>query len=211
MASRIRLLFSKHPLAGNVVVYGVLYGGSEATQQTIRGEKQYDWAQIGRMALTGTVFAAMNFAWYRKLDTLVLGSCRKTVMKKVVADQLTMGAFGAFAFYAISSGFEGKPLKMCVQEGVEKWPRTYAVSCCFWPAIQVVNFTFLTTAMRAPYVASAAFVWSNFLCYLKAAKDDETEEGYAPLHSKTYEPYENIQIPATSLIPNVIAQTQRQS
>ena len=52
------------------------------------------------MALTGTVFAAMNFAWYKNLDKIILGSCKKTVAKKVMADQLTMGAFGSFAFYA---------------------------------------------------------------------------------------------------------------
>ena len=40
----------------------------------------------------------------------------------------------------------------------------------FWPIMQLINFRFLPTSLRAPYVACCAFVWTNFMCYLKSQK-----------------------------------------
>lgn len=38
---------------------------------------------------------------------------------------------------------------------------------CYWPVIQVINFSFIKEQNRVPFVAMASFVWTIFLAYMK--------------------------------------------
>ena len=40
----------------------------------------------------------------------------------------------------------------------------------YWPLAQLINFKFMPVFMRSAYVAAAAFIWTNFLCYLKSRR-----------------------------------------
>lgn len=42
----------------------------------------------------------------------------------------------------------------------------------YWPAVQMFNFRFLPTHLRAPYVGAGAFIWTNVLCFIKSMKVD---------------------------------------
>ena len=46
----------------------------------------------------------------------------------------------------------------------------FQIGWVYWPIMQGINFVFLPTALRTVYVGTAAFIWTNFLCYLRATK-----------------------------------------
>lgn len=41
------------------------------------------------------------------------------------------------------------------------------VGVCYWPIVQVINFSFIKERNRVPFVAMASFLWTIFLAYMK--------------------------------------------
>lgn len=44
---------------------------------------------------------------------------------------------------------------------------------CYWPIIQVINFSFIKEQNRVPFVAMASFVWTIFLAYMKQIDSED--------------------------------------
>ena len=40
----------------------------------------------------------------------------------------------------------------------------------------MINFKFLPTSLRAPYVGAGAFVWTNVLCFIKSFNVEDNVE-----------------------------------
>ncbi|XP_022102429.1 mpv17-like protein [Acanthaster planci] len=165
----------RHPVFANSVTYGSILSVAEVMQQTIAGWEHYDWARVGRMAVIGgCAYGPLGFYWYRWLDKALPGTAKLTVMKKVIVDQCVSAPVFIAIFFTGSSIMEGK--KDIFAELKDKFPQTYAASCCFWPIAQTFNFFFLPSHMRVVYVASASLVWSNFLCFMKRISVHKEEE-----------------------------------
>ncbi|XP_038067899.1 mpv17-like protein [Patiria miniata] len=162
----VKAFAQRRPALANSITYGSILSVAEVMQQTIAGEERYDWAKVGRMAVIGgCAFGPIGYYWYRWLDKVLPGTAKLTVVKKVISDQLVSAPLFIAIFYAGSSAMEGK--KDVFAELKEKFPQTFAASCCFWPIAQTFNFFFLPNHMRVVYVASVSLVWSNFLCFMK--------------------------------------------
>ena len=98
--SRLSRLYSRYPVAGNVLVYGGLYSAGDVSQQTLLREPKYDWANASRVGLVGaTVFGPFYHFWYRYLDRLLPGKAKFTIVKKLTVDQGVAGILGVFIFY----------------------------------------------------------------------------------------------------------------
>ena len=99
MAALLKSLYSKHPVLGNIVIYGSLYSAGDITQHMIMGQPQ-DIANTKRVGCVGGfLFGPIYTYWYRFLDGRLPGASAKLIVKKVVADQAVMGPVGVSIFY----------------------------------------------------------------------------------------------------------------
>lgn len=109
--SRVWAAFKAHPYISNVVGYTTLFASADLIQQSVLGRKPaagatpessagINWRQTARVATVGFCFHAnFNYHWLRGLERMLPGSRVKTVVGKVVVDQLFAGPLTISAFY----------------------------------------------------------------------------------------------------------------
>merc|ERR1711915_39948 len=175
--SKIKTLFSKHPLAANCVTYGTLYTGSEFLQQTIirasdvDSQKGYDWGSIGRYTLMGTaIFPPLMFQWYKWLDARYAGVGASLVARKILMDQLLFTPPMLATFFIGMSILEGR--NDVTKEFREKALTTFFANLGFWIPAHAVNFRFIPPAGRVVYIGTCSLLWVNFLCMVKRSGNE---------------------------------------
>ncbi|XP_063215854.1 mpv17-like protein [Bacillus rossius redtenbacheri] len=173
MAALLRKAFQKYPYVSNCLTYGTLYVGAEFLQQTLtrkilaEGDAQpYDKGSLVRYAIVGnTIYPTMLYTWYKWLDKRFVGTAARTVVKKLVLDQLIFTPPVIIAFYISMSILERKD--DIFEECKTKLLPTFKTSCLFWPPAQLLNFLLVPPAARVVFVGGCALVWVNILCWFK--------------------------------------------
>ena len=98
--SRLRALYSRHPLVCNMGIYGSLYSLGDVSQQTICGKSHIDYLSASRVGAVGAgIFGPFYLFWYRALDKRLPGTAAKIILRKVIVDQSIAGAVGTFVFF----------------------------------------------------------------------------------------------------------------
>nr|XP_006814649.1 PREDICTED: mpv17-like protein-like [Saccoglossus kowalevskii] len=128
--------FILSPLVKNAVFAGTVFGASEFTQQTLRGDDKYDYGYIGRVALTGLLFyGPFCHYFYRALDNAWKGTTTRMIIKKLVLDQTIAGPVSIGGFYIVLDVLEGK--KDIFAEAKVKTLPSWGACLLFWPPVQV--------------------------------------------------------------------------
>ncbi len=104
--SHFRRLYVRHPVVANALLYTGLYSAGDVSQQTILRRPRYDWANVSRIGLVGGCFFGPSYHyWYRYLDKMLPGTARRTIVRKLLADQGIAGIIGIAVFYIGESYF----------------------------------------------------------------------------------------------------------
>lgn len=155
----------KYLLATNV---GLSVGFSvigDALQQHIRlirnFQDDYDHRRTGKMGLAAVSFGFVCHYWYLWLDRFLPGYTVRTVVKKVVLDQIILSPVMWAVYFASLSLIELSGWQKFKERFWSKGGRLYIAEWIVWPPAQVVNFYFLPTRYRVLYdnVISLAFDW----------------------------------------------------
>ncbi|KAK9502904.1 hypothetical protein O3M35_011590 [Rhynocoris fuscipes] len=183
--SKIKMIFQKHPLIANSLVYGGMYVTAEFSQQVVNRKfsnkvppDPIDTACLLRYAVVGCcINSNLLYYWYRWLDTNFPGKTAKIVTKKLLLDQFVLTPHLLAIFYISMSIMEGK--KDIFAELKQKFIPTFETSCSFWLPAQAINFVLIPPMARVVYVGTCSFLWVNILCWLKRKEIKvitETEE-----------------------------------
>ena len=135
-----------------------------------------DWARTGRMAILGTCLAPLDHFWYTALERILPAITARTIVKKVLLDQIVMAPICCSLFFIGMSAMEGHNKKECVDELKAKFWPTYKMDWQVWPAAQIFNFIFLPPQYRVTYVAGVTFLWTVYLSYMKHKKLPSQED-----------------------------------
>ncbi|XP_041360219.1 mpv17-like protein 2 [Gigantopelta aegis] len=165
-------LFTKHLLATNIATSGVFLAIGDIVCQKIEkiyksDHKKHDWRRTGRMFAVGLVLGPANHYWYSMLDRFLSGTARRTIMKKIAADQLVAAPFMGTTFLFAMGLLEGSSFEKSAAEWKEKFPLIYLFDWVLWPPAQFINFTYLPTKYRVLYVSFITLLWDIMLSFIK--------------------------------------------
>lgn len=174
MIARVSSFFHRHPMLKGMAVYAFIWPTSSTVQQFINGEKLDPMKNL-RFFLFGTFFVAPTLYGWIKLTTAMWPMMSiKTGVQKAIVEQFSYGPMAGLSFFTIMSLLEGKNLSEAGDEVKDKFPGTFKVGVCYWPIVQVINFSFIKERNRVPFVAMASFVWTIFLAYMKQMDTHKT-------------------------------------
>lgn len=167
--STLRGVLSRRPLLKSIVTVTSLIGAADITCQLIehKGE-HFNLLRLRNMALVGMCYyGPFYYYYYGMLDRKFPGKNPRTVLIKLVIDQIAVTIPSLVIFYVFMCQLEGKSIEDTKQELQKKFLPTYVTSCMFWPVAQSINFALVPAQYRVLTVSSATFVWLTFLSYIK--------------------------------------------
>lgn len=118
------------------------------------------WAAVG-LTLHGPYF----FLSFRKLDCLLGGATSATnAAKKTVIAQLLVFPPYLVALFACMGVMEGKNDMYKIRTNVKhRVPEAFMGGCVYWPIANFINFSFVSTGARIPYLAAVGGLWNAYL------------------------------------------------
>jgi len=164
-------------LPRDMLFYGGIYTLGDISQQYLRLDKsdensKVDLLHAARIGLVTLTFFGPGFhKLYRSMDRRWPGTDGWTVFRKVGLDQLIGTGLGMIAFFGCLSILEEHD--DYTQDIRVKYIPAWISGGIFWPTANFFNFKFVPSQYRVIYVSCAAFVWTNFLCYLRDTYGNE--------------------------------------
>lgn len=176
MIATVSKFFRAHPMLKGMAVYACIWPTSSAIQQVINKE-EFDWRKSFRYFLFGTFFVAPTlYGWVRLTTDMWPHMNLRVGMTKAIIEQFSYGPMAGVSFFTLMSLLEGKNFKEARKEVREKFPSTFQVGVCFWPFVQIINFTFIKERNRVAFVAMGSFIWTIFLAYMKQMDSQRLKE-----------------------------------
>lgn len=149
--------------------------------QAIKKPKAPDWdkRRTTHMALAGFVIGPFAHYWYVFLDRLLPGRTARTMVKKVLLDQLVCSPAYLMLLMVSLGVLEGQTLSQLKTEIKNKGAVLYLGEWVVWPPAQVVNFYFLPLKYRVVYDNSICLLYDIFWSYVWYDMDnyDSKREG----------------------------------
>jgi len=158
-------------LPRDMLFYGGIYTVGDISQQYLRLDKadqnaRVDLLNAARIGLVTLTFFGPGFhKLYRVMDRKWPGTDGMTVFRKVALDQIIGNGLGMIAFFGCLSILEEDD--DYTRDIRVKYVPAWLSGGIFWPTANYFNFKFVPSQYRVIYVSCAAFVWTNFLCYLR--------------------------------------------
>ncbi|KAA8912319.1 hypothetical protein FN846DRAFT_903664 [Sphaerosporella brunnea] len=173
-------LLTKRPIFGGAVTSAALFGlGDVISQQGIerKGIKDHNFAATARMTIYGgCVFGPAAVGWYKVLEKFVVFKKHSNLQTaaRVALDQLVFAPIGIGAFFSAMTVMEGGDVKHKLDNN---WWNALKANWNIWPAVQLVNFTFVPFSLRIVVVNVISVGWNSYLAYLNTKKEDDVVDG----------------------------------
>ncbi|XP_069669248.1 mpv17-like protein 2 [Periplaneta americana] len=177
------VMFTKHLFLTNVGISLSLSGVGDIIQQhyeLLNGDhEKWNRTRTLHMSLTGMTIGVFCHHSYKWLDSLFPGRTLRTVIKKVLVDQLINSPICITIFFATLSCLERSSFETFVKELKQKGWRLYVADWVVWPPAQLINFYILPTRFRVLYDNTISLGYDVYTSYVahEIPLEDEKEDG----------------------------------
>lgn len=178
--------FQKYPSLSNALTGGVMFASGEFVTQRILPDEDSALVKAGRVFEIGVLGFLMNgfflTRWYRLLDAVVGISmkCNRTVVIKVVADQLLYAPFCIFAFFGYTAVIRHNNItdmkNYFVHKNQHSFWSTYMTDCSIWPVANYLCFKVIPFHYRATWTSVVQFAWQIYMSYVSKETMEEDEQ-----------------------------------
>ncbi|PSN33126.1 hypothetical protein C0J52_15532 [Blattella germanica] len=170
------VMFTKHLFLTNVGISLSLSGLGDVIQQhyeIMQGEQQrWDRRRTLQMSVTGMTIGVFCHHTYKILDKFFPGRTLRTVLKKVLVDQVVTSPLCITIFFGTLACLERSSLENFVKEMKEKGWRLYVADWVVWPPAQMINFYLLPTKYRVLYDNTISLGYDVYTSYVAHDKSD---------------------------------------
>lgn len=143
---------------------------------TSKRKQGWDVQRTKNIAFTGLLIGPFVHYWYILLDGRFRGRGFRTLVKKVVLDQIICSPVYLGMFVLSLGVLEGRKWSQIKEDVMGKGPVLYAAEWVVWPPAQAVNFYLLPTKYRVLYDNSISLMFDFFWSYVWYEMDKDQEE-----------------------------------
>lgn len=164
-------MFNRYLFLTNVGISVLLSGAGDLIQQhyeIVTNEREkWDRVRTHHMSVSGMTVGIVCHNWYKVLDHYLPGRTLKTVLKKVVVDQIVCSPLCITVFFLTLGYLEHSSLENIKKEIIAKGWRLYAAEWVIWPPAQVINFYVLPTRFRVLYDNTISLGYDIYTSYVR--------------------------------------------
>jgi len=159
----------RHILRAAVQSGTIMTAADIGTQLGIEGKSiehgSYSWERTLRWTLAGMfLHGPYFFTGFSVLDRYFgAATSLQTVAKKTVTAQMFLFPPYLVALFGFMGVLEHHP--NVPQKIRQRVPEAFTTGCVFWPIANGLNFTYVSPALRVPYLAVSAAVWNSYLSW----------------------------------------------
>ncbi|KAE9036266.1 hypothetical protein PR003_g7355 [Phytophthora rubi] len=128
---------------------------SESTAKTVR-----------MMVWGGLFLSPMMHNWYNLMERVFVGTGKRVVVKKVVADMVFLAPQTPIWFFTITGVMAGKPFQQALDDSVEKQPMMLVANYMLWPAANTVTYGVMPLQYRLLFANFVNVGWASVLSYM---------------------------------------------
>lgn len=129
-----------------------------------------DGERTKNMAISGMTVGVLCHYWYKFLDARMPGRTIKTVIKKVVIDQLICSPFCIASLFLTLGYLEKSNFNDIKREIKHKAMTLYVAEWVVWPPAQIINFYILPNRYRVLYDNTISLGYDIYTSQIKHKK-----------------------------------------
>lgn len=169
LLSKVTKPFLNKPFFYNCCISSGLLAIGDVIQQQHEILKQrqnnFDQKRIAKMGLAGLAVGAYCHHFYVFLDRILPGRDVKTLIKKVVVDNL-QAPFQFAILFAVLAFVGGQTMQEYRNDLWSKGGHLYLVSSCIYVPAQFLNFYFLSPQFRVLFVSVLNLCFDTYSSYV---------------------------------------------
>ncbi|KAG0714259.1 Protein Mpv17 [Chionoecetes opilio] len=162
-------LLTKYPMTVQSLQAGALMGAGDVSSQFIverRPVSEYEWRRTARFFALGSFFVAPVLTrWYGFLDRKLGSGKGITALKKVAFDQGIFAPSFLGVFMCVLGVSQGHSIPHIQQEIKTNYKDIILVNWSVWPAVQIINFSFVPLHHQVLVVQVFALFWNTYLAW----------------------------------------------
>nr|XP_036222049.1 mpv17-like protein 2 [Bactrocera oleae] len=166
-----RIAFGKKYLFyTNTGISFILSGVADIIDQSYEkySGKRKEWSarRTFSMCVAGLCSGVVCHHWYIYLDKRFQATNLKTVMMKIVLDEVICSPVYLTVFFTTLGYMEGHSIEESLQQLRKKMWKIYRFEWMLWPPAQFINFYFLPTQVRVLYVYMISIIHITYTAHV---------------------------------------------
>ncbi|EFJ42510.1 hypothetical protein VOLCADRAFT_107206 [Volvox carteri f. nagariensis] len=160
------------PLRTKCITSACVAGLSDVVAQLIISGHYKSVKRTLAVACFGALYTGPSAHYWQKFMEQLFSGRKdfKTVLQKVLVDQLTYGPVCNVLFMSFATlVLEGKPFSFVRQKIAKDYPGVQLNGWRLWPLAALINYRFVPLQFRVLFINVVAFIWTTFLL-LKAKR-----------------------------------------
>lgn len=178
-------LLKSRPLLTKAATSAILSGVSDSMTQQVESKLStdeennfhHDWIRSSHIMLTGFAYSGpMSHYWFALLERIVtIEDPILGLIFRLTLDALVFSPCTVAGYFAVRTLLEGKGYAAIRTKLERTWRKAVFAAWKFWPAVNVINYSFVPLPYRVLYVNIMALLWTGYLSFVNTQKKQEAK------------------------------------